>query len=136
MKNESFVIRNFCAENSIRLPDDWRTHLNCVKLGTDKEEHFLMKARIVYALLRNGQTCFTEFPLFALGSGWSPSKRTPVADVVWLDEMKVIELESEFSEKKAKEKVKDFLPFDVFVFDLKQNSIDDVLYKIGLEKSK
>jgi hypothetical protein len=85
----------------------------------------MFKAEVAYALMQRGQTVFSELTL--------PSRHdSPVSDLFWLDAKMVIEFESEYTEQKARNKCAQFAQYNMLVFDIKRQTVEDVLKKIGL----
>ena len=85
--------------------------------------------------MKRGQTVFTEFE-FAYGkrTGLDASRMCfPVADVVWLDEKIIVELESHPREEIVKLKHEQFKEFNVFVFDISKVTVAEIMRKIGLD---
>lgn len=88
-------ILGFCKKKGIRLPSSWRHSVNAIRYHNKNEskKHFMAKATIGFELMRQGGTVFSELELVKGG----------VVDLFWLDELIVIELESQYSVKQTKE---------------------------------
>ena len=125
MKDDQIL--GFCNRERIRLPVSWRHSLNAVRYHDKREtwNHFLFKASVAYELMNRGQTIFTELKL-------ANRHEQPVTDLLWLDEKIGVEFESEWSHKKAQLKMQQYCDFNVFVFDIKRESMDFVKQKLGL----
>lgn len=122
------LIQPFCSKNKIQLPMSWRHSCNAVRYHDKREhkDHFMFKCEVAYALLSKGQTIFTELTL--------PSRHdSPVCDLLWLEEKMVIEFESEYSEKKVAKKRAQYAEYNVLVFDIKKQTVADILKKIGID---
>jgi len=73
----------------------------------------------------------TEIEL-PLSSGNEARMKLPVADILWLDEMMVIELESKLTTETRRLKEKQFSRFNVWVMDLQKFSPEEILQRIGV----
>lgn len=91
--------------------------------SNETDEHFYMKVGICLAIFRQGGTYFTESKL-----------KRGVCDIFWLDEKMVVEIETNYTEKKAAWKMKQYDPFNVIIIDIKKMTLDDALIKLGLDK--
>ena len=126
-------IRMFCNKKNIKLPLSWRSHCNKVCFHNKNESwgHFMMKAKVAFSLMKQGQTVFTEMEFEKRKGG--DRLDFPCADIFWLDELKVIELESKPTESATELKYRQFAPFDVFIFDLRCESLESILKRIGCD---
>ena len=120
-------ILSFCNKNKVRLPMSWRHSCNAVRYHDRRESfnHWNFKACMAFELMSRGQTIFTELKL-------ANRHEQPVCDLLWLDELIVIEFESEWTVEKARKKLQQFFLFNTFVFDIKRSSLDEMKFKLGL----
>lgn len=124
----------FCRKHGIKLSANWRNCLNVVRYHSSKEtrKHFFYKCEVAWALLRKGQTVFTELQFdYSRPFGRSERMRFPVADLVWLDEKIIVEFESRMTAESKSLKEMQFKGFNTFVFDLRKTSVDEILERIG-----
>jgi len=123
----------FCHKKGIRLPNGWRHCCNAVRFHNreETERHFSYKSKIAFELMKRGQTVFTEIELV----NWNGSER-PVADIFWLDENIIVELESQETAEKTALKMKQYGNYGLFVFDISKFSVEEILAKIGLSGAK
>ena len=126
-------IQGFCKRQGIKLPLNWFAYYNRV-CRHDKREtsrHFLYKAGLVFKLTSMGQTVFTEFK-FNYPGRFGKAMKFPTCDVFWLDELEVIELESNPTEATTKLKYEQYKKLNCFVFDIGKTSLKEIMEKIGL----
>jgi len=122
----------FCHKSGIKLPPSWRHSLQAIRYHNKNEtrRHFKYKSAIGFELMRQGQTIFTELN-FILTSGSVRRMRYPCADLFWLDEKIIVEFESNLTPEIKALKEQQFKRFNTFVFDIRKNSIEDILERIG-----
>jgi len=82
--------------------------------------------------MKAGQTVFTELE-FDFHSGHGKGFKAPVCDLLWLEELMVLEFESNYSKDGADFKCRQYPKFNVFVFDVKKESVESVLKRIGCD---
>ncbi len=137
--NDSRILP-FCHKNGIKLQLNWRSHCNKIAFHNKNESrlHFMYKAIVGFELMKAGQTVFSEFEFRYGGQfGHKPNRmKFPVCDLFWLDELIVIEFESNLTEANRQLKSKQFREMNCFVFDIKKTSFNEIYEKIGLQKLK
>ena len=125
-------IRSFVKKNRIRLPNSWFTNHNCVRYHNkgETDSHWMAKCKITGELLRRGQTVFSEMA-FDYTNRHGPVKRLrfPRADLFWLDNLMVIEVESKLTEKTRLLKQEQYKDFNLFIFDLSGKETLEEFYK-------
>lgn len=132
---DSGKVLAFCWKNGVKLSGSWWHSCQAVRYHNKGEtkEHFMYKAEIAHELMRRGQTIFTEFEFsFKVPFGKDTARMLcPVADIFWLDEKMVIELESKPIPFNVELKMEQFKDFNPFVFDISKHSVEYILEKIG-----
>lgn len=124
----------FCHKHGIKLPNSWRHCCQAVRFHNNGEskKHFMYKAEIAHELMKCGQTVFTEFMFsFKVICGDTNRMLCPCADIFWLDEKIVIELESKLIPFNLELKLQQFKDFNPFVFDISELTVQDILERIG-----
>ena len=115
-------VYQFCREHGI---ENWKNGYQSVRYHNKKEtrRHFQSKGIIAFEIMKKGGSVLTEVDL---GMG--------VADILWVEVKIVIELESRLTKKNLNWKRKQYKDWNLFVFDLKTTTIDEILTKIGLKR--
>lgn len=100
-KKDLMRIRNN-ATRTIRFTNKTGSHKNCIRINTSNSlEHELTKLKICYELIKQGKEVMTE-AIFENGSR---------ADILVLDEHKIIEILGSENEKDCLEKAKKYPVF-------------------------
>lgn len=124
----------FCRKHGIKLPASWRHCCQAVRFHNKNESqlHFLYKSEVASALMRQGQTIFTELAFdYRKTHGEAKRMSYPVTDLFWLDSRMVIEFESKITPTAKALKIEQFRDFNCFVFDISKLTIKDILERIG-----
>jgi len=129
MKREAAL--PFCHKHGIYFH---RHSCNVIRASqTETDIHFKAKAMLGWALMKKGQTIFTEYPYFRKG------RKIGEIDLMWLDEKKAIEFENNYTQERIAFKNRQFGDkFDVWVINLKEwrenfdASLRELLDKLGV----
>ena len=126
-------IRSFVNKNGIKLSGSWFAHYNCVRYHNKGESanHWETKCKITGELLRKGQSVFSEFAFDYKYTTGSYGKRMqfPTADIFWLDEKMVIEVESKLTEETRLLKQAQYSDFNLFIFNISGSETLEEFYE-------
>ena len=99
MNNQDLMRKRNDAVREIRISNKVGSHRNCIRINVNNSfEHELAKLQICYNLIKSGKEVFTE-AIFVNGSR---------ADIVVLDDFKIIEILCSESEDGCLEKAKKY----------------------------
>ena len=99
MNKQDLMRKRNDAMREIRMSNKVGSHRNCIRINVNNSiEHEITKLRVCYDLIKDGMEVFTE-SVFVNGSR---------ADIVVLDDHRVIEVLCSESEKDCKEKFKNY----------------------------
>jgi len=128
------LVYGFCRKHGIPLASGWQASENCVRPHdrNETDKHWEYKCAIFRRLFCAGQTVFTELKLDYSWRTGGARMRFPTADILWLEERILIELESAPTPKTVVLKGEQFKDFNLFVFDLRKESLEGIFERLGI----